>query len=76
MGPEDTYTVEMKVDQGAVIVTASAEPKIVVTVSLTSPLMREPQPDTGGKYGRRATPRGTTLDDQFTVTASDDLSGV
>uniref|UniRef100_A0A1B6GME0 DZF domain-containing protein n=1 Tax=Cuerna arida TaxID=1464854 RepID=A0A1B6GME0_9HEMI len=42
VAPEDSYTVEMKADQGAVTVSASTEPKIVVTVSLTSPLMREP----------------------------------
>ncbi|XP_054285579.1 zinc finger RNA-binding protein-like isoform X2 [Macrosteles quadrilineatus] len=42
VAPDDAYTVEMKVDQGSVLVTAATEPKIVVTVSLTSPLMREP----------------------------------
>lgn len=43
---------EMKAEEGAVNVTAATEPKIVVTVSLTSPLMRDPVllESTGGEH--------------------------
>lgn len=52
MAPDDTYSVEMKVDQAAVLVTSSSEPKMVVTVTLSSPLVRESllQESTGGKF--------------------------
>lgn len=52
VAPDDTYSVEMKVDQAAVLVTSSSEPKMVVTVTLSSPLVRESllQESSGGKF--------------------------
>ncbi|XP_063225838.1 zinc finger RNA-binding protein isoform X3 [Bacillus rossius redtenbacheri] len=50
--PEETYKVHRKVDEAAIIVMGVKEPHITVTITLTSPVMREqmltPQEASGG----------------------------
>jgi hypothetical protein len=41
VAPEDTYKVQRKLDEAAVIVMGVKEPHITVTITLTSPIMRE-----------------------------------
>ncbi|XP_066993035.2 zinc finger RNA-binding protein isoform X2 [Anabrus simplex] len=49
--PEETYKVQRKVDEAAIIVMGVKEPHITVTITLTSPVMREQlltHPETSG----------------------------
>lgn len=52
MAPDEGYTVAMKPEDAAILVTGSSEPKITVTVTLTSPVVRESMiaESSGGKY--------------------------
>nr|CAD7400035.1 unnamed protein product [Timema poppensis] len=60
--PEETYKVHRKVDEAAILVMGVKEPHITVTITLTSPVMREPllvpqEPVSGGKnWGSHRTP--------------------
>uniref|UniRef100_A0A1B6DB99 DZF domain-containing protein n=1 Tax=Clastoptera arizonana TaxID=38151 RepID=A0A1B6DB99_9HEMI len=54
VSPEDTYKVVIKPEDAAIQVIGSADPPITVTVTLTSPVVREPlianSPEAGGKF--------------------------
>lgn len=41
VAPEDTYKVHRKLEEAAIIVMGVKEPHITVTITLTSPIMRE-----------------------------------
>lgn len=53
VAPEEAYTVIAKPEEAAIVVTSSGEPKMTVTVTLTSPVIREqlisPAEGSGGK---------------------------
>jgi hypothetical protein len=53
VAPEDTYKVHRKLEEAAIIVMGVKEPHITVTITLTSPIMREqlltPPEGSGGK---------------------------
>lgn len=40
MAPEDKYEIVKKVEDAALVISSESDPKIEVTVTLTSPLMR------------------------------------
>lgn len=42
MAPEDKYSVKCKPEDAALVVIGAKEPHITVTITLTSPVMREP----------------------------------
>ncbi|XP_055952370.1 zinc finger RNA-binding protein-like isoform X2 [Argiope bruennichi] len=45
VAPEDKYEVTRCVEEAAIVITSATDPKIVVTVTLTSPVMRESNTD-------------------------------
>lgn len=57
VAPEDTYKVHRKLEEAAIIVMGVKEPHITVTITLTSPIMREqlltPPEGSGGKKMKR-----------------------
>lgn len=42
VAPEDKYSVKCKPEEAALVVIGAKEPHITVTITLTSPVMREP----------------------------------
>lgn len=58
VAPEDTYKVHRKLEEAAVIVMGVKEPHITVTITLTSPIMREqlltPLDGSGGKKTKKS----------------------
>lgn len=52
MAPDEKYEVKRCVEEAAIIVTSVAEPKITVTVTLTSPVMRESNTEANAAGGR------------------------
>lgn len=58
---EDQYVVQAQPEEANIIISSSKEPKMQVTVCLTSPVMREepePAPGTEGKAGDKLPEKG------------------
>lgn len=51
VAPDEKYEVKSCVEEAAIIVSSMSEPKITVTVTLTSPVMRESNTETNAAGG-------------------------
>ena len=64
---DSQYDVKMCVEEAAVIIMSESEPKTTCAVTLTSPVMRDDNPNDAGIAGRRCDVVGGSCDVMFVV---------